>query len=157
TGVAICDSFNGGSSPWYQVGGTSFSAPAWAGLIAIADQGRALNGLGSLDGSSGTLPALYQLAASDFHDITTGINGFNAGPGYDNVTGRGPPYANLVVSQLAGPPPANPATQLSLTSSTSSITSGSSLTVTVKALDSSNGIATSYTGTVHFSSSDVAA
>ena len=36
---------------WVQVGGTSFGTPAWAAIIAIADQGRAIDGLGSLDGS----------------------------------------------------------------------------------------------------------
>ena len=38
-------------------GGTSLGSPAWAGIIAIADQGRAA-GLGSLDGPTQTLPAL---------------------------------------------------------------------------------------------------
>ena len=34
---------------WYPgVGGTSLSSPMWAGLIAIVDQGRALNGLAPL-------------------------------------------------------------------------------------------------------------
>ena len=36
TGVAVYDSNNGG---WLQVGGTSLGAPAWAGLIAIVNQG----------------------------------------------------------------------------------------------------------------------
>ncbi|HMC87942.1 MAG TPA: S53 family peptidase, partial [Gemmataceae bacterium] len=73
TGFPVYDSFNNGTSaPWSQFGGTSDAAPQWAGLIAIADQGRALAGKGALDGRSQTLPMLYQLAATDFHDITTG-------------------------------------------------------------------------------------
>jgi len=49
--------------------------PCWAGLIVIANQIRATNKLGSLDGASQTLPALYSLPANDFHDITSGSNG----------------------------------------------------------------------------------
>ncbi|HZV05643.1 MAG TPA: hypothetical protein VE999_11220 [Gemmataceae bacterium] len=86
---------------WIEVYGTSAGAPQWAALVAIADQGRALQGQGSLDGGSQTLPAIYQLPQSDFHDITSGSNGgYSAGPGYDLVTGRGSPLANLVVSGL---------------------------------------------------------
>ena len=47
------------------------------------------------------MPALYQLPTGDFHDITSGTNGYNAGPGYDLVTGRGTPIANLIVPALA--------------------------------------------------------
>ena len=39
SGVAVYDSYSFGSTtPWIQVGGTSVSAPCWAGLVAIADQ-----------------------------------------------------------------------------------------------------------------------
>ena len=92
-----------GYSGWTSVGGTSAGAPQWAALIAIADQGRALAGQSSLDGFTQTLPKLYQLPQSDFHDITSGSNGaYSAGTGYDLVTGRGTPYANLIVSGLVG-------------------------------------------------------
>jgi subtilase family serine protease len=53
--VWVCDSFNT-SNPWQGVGGTSAGAPQWAALIAIADQGRALEGLGTLDGPQGCFP-----------------------------------------------------------------------------------------------------
>jgi subtilase family serine protease len=90
-------------SGWVGVYGTSAGAPQWAALIAIADQGRALAGLGALDGPSQTLPDLYSLPQSDFHDITTGSNGaYSAGNGYDLVTGRGSPQANLIVQGLVG-------------------------------------------------------
>jgi subtilase family serine protease len=104
SGVAVYDSYdNGATTPWAQVGGTSLAAPMWAGLIAIADQGRAQNGLATLDGRSQALPAIYQAAASNFHDITSGSNGgFSATTGYDQVTGRGSPIANLLVQALAG-------------------------------------------------------
>jgi subtilase family serine protease len=92
-----------GYGGWVAAYGTSAGAPQWAALIAIADQGRALAGKGSLDGATQTLPTLYKLPSSDFHDITTGSNGkYSAGPGYDLVTGRGTPRANLIVSGLVG-------------------------------------------------------
>jgi uncharacterized repeat protein (TIGR01451 family) len=102
TGVAVYDSYDYGSSPWVQVGGTSLSAPCWAGLVAMADQLRATQGLGSLDGRTQALPQIYSLPSSDFHDITSGNNGgLSAGIGYDEVTGRGSPVANLLVRDLA--------------------------------------------------------
>ncbi len=106
TGVAVYDSYNGGSSPWFQYGGTSLAAPCWAGLIALADQMRVTAGLGTLDGPSQTLPQLYQLPATDFHDITSGTStgspNYTAAAGYDLVTGLGTPVANLLVPDLAG-------------------------------------------------------
>ena len=61
SGVSVYDSYNGASTggPWYQFGGTSFATPSWAALVASADQVRASEGLGSLDGLSQTLPILY--------------------------------------------------------------------------------------------------
>jgi hypothetical protein len=87
---------------WLGDAGTSAASPIWAGLIAIADQGRALAGGAPLTGYTQTLPALYALPAGDFHDIVSGNNGVQAGPGYDLVTGRGSPIANLLVPALAG-------------------------------------------------------
>ncbi len=107
--VPIYDTYGSGgwsqggwSTGWVGVSGTSMGAPQWAGLLAIVDQGRALAGLGSLDGPQQVLPLLYQLAgSSDFHDITSGSNGnYYAGPGYDAVTGIGSPVANLLVPDL---------------------------------------------------------
>jgi subtilase family serine protease len=91
--------------------GTSLGAPCWAGLMAIADQGRALRGLGTLDSSSSTtannpIARMYSLPGSDFHDITsgtsTGTPNYTAAPGYDLVTGLGSPVANQLVDDLAG-------------------------------------------------------
>jgi hypothetical protein len=98
TGVYVYDSYGYGG--WLQVGGTSLSAPVWAGLIGIANQGRAANKLNTLTNA----PAdVYTLPAGDFHDVTTGNNGYSAGTGYDLVTGLGTPRANLVVTALASP------------------------------------------------------
>ena len=107
TGVAVYDSnpLPGSVGPWQIGSGTSLGTPCWAGLIAIVDQGRALEGKPSLDGPSQTLPALYGLPSHDFRDITSGWNGgFTAGPGYDEVTGLGSPVANLLVPALIAYP-----------------------------------------------------
>ncbi len=108
TGVSVYDSYNNGIvTPWVQqAGGTSLSASCWAGLIAIADQGRVAAGATTLDGPSQTLPALYALPASDFHDGLGGDNGTNDNglldpARYDEVTGLGTPRANVLVSDLA--------------------------------------------------------
>ncbi len=109
TGFGVYDTYNNGTAaPWgiYQWGGTSDAAPQWAALIAIADQGRQLAGEGSLDGPSQTLPMLYAMSASNFHDITAGTTdgspAYSAAAGYDLVSGRGTPFANLVVAGLVG-------------------------------------------------------
>jgi hypothetical protein len=44
--------------------------------------------------------ALYRLPASNFHDITFSYNGTSARTGYDHVTGRGSPVANVLVPDL---------------------------------------------------------
>jgi hypothetical protein len=109
TGVAVYDSYSyEGYSGWLEFGGTSAAAPQWAGLISIADQGRALDKLGTLNGATNTLPTLYSLEsnattyANDFHDITSGATSFSisAGTGYDEVTGIGSPRANNLVPAL---------------------------------------------------------
>ena len=111
TGVAIYDSYDlGASTPWGQFGGTSLAAPMFAGVIAIADQGRVQNSLSRLDGPSQTLPMLYGLGSSDFHDITgTASNGsFSPGVGYDEVTGRGSPVGSVLANDLSGIAPSVP-------------------------------------------------
>jgi hypothetical protein len=103
-GVAVYDSYNNGTkTPWSSIGGTSAGAPQWSALIAIANQGRALYGLPTLDGPSQTLPLIYSASSLDFNDITSGSNqGYSARPGYDMVTGLGSPKADLVVYSLIG-------------------------------------------------------
>ena len=64
--------------------GTSVGSPCWAGLIAIVNQGRVAAGgktLNSAANPTQTLQALYSLPESDFHEITSGYNGFSAGDG----------------------------------------------------------------------------
>jgi subtilase family serine protease len=72
TGVEVYQTPLGGSiGTWITVGGTSLGSPAWAAIMAIVDQGRALQGIGSLDGPTQTLPSLYSLPAADFNAIST--------------------------------------------------------------------------------------
>jgi hypothetical protein len=148
TGVSVYDSYNyGTSTPWVEAGGTSLSAACWAGLIAIADQGRVAAGGTTLDGPSQTLPALYSLPTGDFHDITSGGNGtYNAGPGYDLVSGLGAPEANVLVSDLAS---YELGSQLVVSAQPpSSVTAGTQFGFTVTALDSSGDVETTFDGSV---------
>jgi subtilase family serine protease len=87
----------GGSTGWFSFGGTSAGAPQWAALIALADQGRANVGRGSLANAQA---AIYGLPVSDFHDVSTGSNGFAAQRGYDLATGRGSPVADRLIADL---------------------------------------------------------
>ena len=105
TGPLVYDTAPGAGG-WFIVGGTSCSAPQWAGLVAIADQ-IAGHGLGVIN------PTLYQLADSSnhgtyFYDVTTGNNqtdptipGYPATVGWDPVTGLGTPNAAALVPALA--------------------------------------------------------
>ncbi|HLX36849.1 MAG TPA: protease pro-enzyme activation domain-containing protein [Candidatus Binataceae bacterium] len=93
------------------VGGTSLSAPVWAGFASVIEE-MARARLGNLN------QIIYPLADSNyatagFHDITSGNNnyksvpGFNAGPGYDQATGWGSidfnVFANSVMTFLGHP------------------------------------------------------
>lgn len=112
TGVWVYDSFGGTdglTGGWGQVGGTSLATPCWAGLIAMANQQRNaidLPTLNSTGQSHQTQTLLYGLSSAGFNDITSGsitANGhtYQAGPGYDEVTGLGSPIANVVVDRLS--------------------------------------------------------
>ncbi len=117
TGFAVYDSLpNQGYSGWEEVGGTSAGSPQWASLVAIANQGRALSGKSTLDGTSGTMPTLYSLYsdpgtagyssyATTFNDvIDSGRSRYRARAtgGYDILTGLGTPQVPSVVSALTG-------------------------------------------------------
>ncbi|MHB8507127.1 MAG: S53 family peptidase [Candidatus Dormibacteria bacterium] len=76
----------------HTVGGTSASAPSWAGIWARALEGHP--GLGF------AAPVLYRVPASAYRDVTLGSQGiYAATPGWDYTTGRGTPnIADLVAS-----------------------------------------------------------
>jgi len=125
------------------IGGTSVSAPVFAGIVALLDQYT-----GSKQANIN--PALYELAAtapSAFHDITTGDNkvaclanspgnpqpstlwcpstgvlGYSAGSGYDLATGLGSVDVNNLAIALKNPPDftaSSPTTTLTLVGGTS--------------------------------------
>jgi hypothetical protein len=108
SGVAVFNSWPPGrKDPWGQGNGTSLSAPAWAALIAIADQGRALlheAALSSLATSPDSVQALlYELSRqkpADFHNVTGMDDGTANPPGYNLHTGLGSPVANLLIPDL---------------------------------------------------------
>ncbi|HMB95047.1 MAG TPA: S53 family peptidase [Tepidisphaeraceae bacterium] len=98
---------------FFQFIGSDAATPNWAGLLALADQGRAFKGLDPLDSSdmsaTGLLPQLYSLLGTPnynlaFNDITTGtpLAGQTIGAGYDTSTGLGSPKADVLIPFLAG-------------------------------------------------------
>ena len=135
------------------VGGTSASAPSFAGIVAVLNQYLVENQVETSSGLGNINIKLYSMAAENapgvFHDITTGSNivpcmggtldcskgqfGYTAGPGYDLVTGLGTVDAYNLVTVWGGIPVAT--TTMVLTSSAPTISSGGSavLTATVTA------------------------
>jgi hypothetical protein len=155
SGVAVYDSYDfGAQAPWAQIGGTSLAAPLWSGVIAIADQGVVLGG-GSTFTSTQALTKLYSLTASDFHDITSGNNGYAAGTGYDLVTGRGSPIVNLLATGLAGPATPTPVIGAFTASPTSGL-AGTSVTLTASNVHESSGSSTISTVTFYRESNGTA-
>ncbi|MGC2618648.1 MAG: peptidase S53, partial [Acidobacteriaceae bacterium] len=79
-------------------GGTSFAAPMWAGFLALANQQAVANGSKTLGFINPTLYTLGEGSSydSDFHDITSGSNGYSATTGYDLTSGWGSPQAALI-------------------------------------------------------------
>ena len=109
SGMAFAFAAPGAAYALLPEGGTSAAAPFWAGLIALADQ-EAGHPLGVVN------QAIYGIARGPlyhkaFHDTTTGnntvvvngntITGYQAGPGWDPVTGWGTPDAQVLVPLLA--------------------------------------------------------
>ncbi|HEY2028989.1 MAG TPA: S53 family peptidase [Myxococcales bacterium] len=88
--------FNGSGA---QIGGTSWSAPVWAGFCALLNEARAKAGKPLLPFLN---PLLYPLIESTcFRDIISGSNGaYSAGPGHDLVTGIGVPHVGNLIAQL---------------------------------------------------------
>jgi uncharacterized protein (TIGR03437 family) len=102
------------------VGGTSVSAPVFAGVIALLNQRGGDSGQGNIN------PKLYSLAQTSpnaFHDVTSGDNkvtitcggrarncvsgtyGYDAGKGYDQATGLGSIDAYQLAVAWGGPAP----------------------------------------------------
>lgn len=82
-----------------QIGGTSWSAPVWAGFCALINESRIKANKQPLPFLN---PLIYPLiGTSSFRDVTSGSNGaFSAGPGYDLVTGLGVPNVKALIQAL---------------------------------------------------------
>ena len=150
------------------VGGTSASAPVFAGIVTLLNQYQVANGLQAKAGLGNINPQLYVLAQSApaaFHDITTGNNkvnpcepratacspgsiGYDAAPGYDLATGLGSVDAfNLITAWGKSPLGAKSTATLVSTvrDSTIAFTASTVITATV------NGVGSvTPTGTVSF-------
>jgi subtilase family serine protease len=105
SGVLVQVSLQGG---YYRVGGTSLACPMMAAVVGIANGAR--HTLGKL-ALSNTLQHLYDhgLSPTYLRDITVGKAGvwpfvWNAGVGFDFVTGLGAPLANNLVPYLESLP-----------------------------------------------------
>jgi subtilase family serine protease len=108
--------FIGSNGKVLSSGGTSFGAPAFAGIVALINQSN-----GSSQGNvNPTLYSLVQTAPTAFHDITSGSNdvpcasgspdcpsngimGFVAGLGYDQTTGLGSLDVSILVNSWPAP------------------------------------------------------
>jgi kumamolisin len=85
------------------IGGTSWSAPMWAGFCALINEARQKAGQPFLPYIN---PLLYPLnGTSAFRDVTAGSNGaYTATRGYDLVTGLGAPNLKALIGRLTQPP-----------------------------------------------------
>jgi kumamolisin len=82
-----------------QYGGTSWSAPIWAGLCALINEARLNNHKPPLPYLN---PLIYPTIGSNcFRDVLTQSNGaYSCGPGFDLVTGIGSPDLKQLVAKL---------------------------------------------------------
>lgn len=82
-----------------QIGGTSWSAPIWAGFCALINEARQKAGKPPLPFLN---PLIYPLMGGPcFRDIVAGSNGaYHAGPGFDMVTGIGVPSVKDLIAHL---------------------------------------------------------
>jgi subtilase family serine protease len=82
-----------------QIGGTSWSAPTWAGLCALLNEARQNAGKSALPFLNPMIDPL--MGTRCFRDIVDGSNGaYHAGPGYDMVTGIGVPSTKDLIAKL---------------------------------------------------------
>ncbi|MGA9061354.1 MAG: protease pro-enzyme activation domain-containing protein [Terracidiphilus sp.] len=115
-----------------EYGGTSFATPMWAGYLALINQQSVANGNKTLGFIN---PSLYSIGAgssydADFHDITSGSNGYSATTGYDLATGWGSPNGSGLINALAGTS-STPGFSLSASPASVSVVQGNAGTSTV--------------------------
>lgn len=136
------------------VGGTSASAPVFAGIVTLLNEFIGGNGLGNIN------PNLYYLAQASpsvFHDLTTGNNivpceagspdcssgfmGYQAGPGWDPASGWGSMdvFAMFNKWSIAAGPPVVGSVLNGASLTNSGLSPGEIFTVFGSALGPSNG------------------
>ena len=114
-------------------GGTSFAAPMWAGYMALINEQSVANGHGQVGFIN---PSLYSIGNgssfnTDFHDITSGSDGYSAITGYDLATGWGSPNGSNLISALAGGTTSTPSFTLAASPTSVSVAKGSSGSSTI--------------------------
>ena len=114
-------------------GGTSFATPMWAGYLALINQQSVANGNKTLGFIN---PSLYTIGEgssydTDFHDITSGSNGYSATTAYDLATGWGSPNGSALINALAGSASTTPGYSLSASPASVSIAQGGSGSSTI--------------------------
>ena len=87
-------------------GGTSASAPLWAGLVALVAEtiGHPPGWLNGLLYTSGVRSALRSVEVGDNRVADDGVSFFQAADGWDPCTGLGVPDARVLARSLAGRP-----------------------------------------------------
>jgi subtilase family serine protease len=107
TGYSMyCTVTNAGcpANGWLTVGGTSASAPLWAGSMALINQYLRSQGKAAVGYSNPALYGLFnaQQQSPAFHDVNTGNNlYYPATNGYDMASGIGTPDVNNIAHDLA--------------------------------------------------------
>ena len=95
TGASVYSGINGG---WLEIGGTSLSAPLWAGAYSVLNAARKGTGLPAIGYFNPLVYSIGLNAVGTYHDVLSGTNGlsggglptgYSAGYGYDDVTGWG--------------------------------------------------------------------
>ena len=142
---------SGTSAGLTRVYGTSASAPAVAGIVALLSQ-RAGTRLGNLN------PLLYALGqtqygtsgaaatgAGPFRDVTSGTNtvpgvtGYDAGEGYDAATGLGSPDVTALANVLGSPSTAGWDFVLTAQPAVATVAAGTSASITASLVQAAGG------------------
>ncbi len=153
--ISSCtNGFVNASGEIYLAGGTSCAAPTFSAIVALLNESLGSSGLGNIN------PTLYSLVVSTpaaFHDVTKGNNivpctsgttgcpasspfqyGFNAGVGYDQVTGLGSVDASKLFTAWAA---SRTASSITITPSATNVTIGTSVSFAV-AVTPATGVGT---------------
>jgi Pro-kumamolisin, activation domain/Bacterial Ig-like domain (group 3) len=150
-------------------GGTSFTVPIFAGMVAMINQATNSTGQGVVNPNLYALAANSATYASAFHDVTTGNNAclagtaycttaaantslYAAGPGYDEASGLGSlDFNNLLTAWKASAfPGSSPllASTTTVTAATTNPASGAADAIAITVASASTASAAAPTGTV---------